>query len=215
MMQVLSQKIPNYTCRASLFGTDHSLSVLILTYSIVFGFSFLHLFSGITLIFCMSSVIYALAVIYLNDPLFNQAVVKEVYVWGKAAASLIVLSYVLVFGIASFNYLSGQQLLFFMLSYIFAISIIYLRDLSRLQKHLANSLTFPIVIDVEEANLLIIKLNETLPLILGNSELLLNREYEKTERHFMIRDIYENALNLSQLTTKIGRLISDSPTKPK
>lgn len=214
--------------RTSLFGGELMACVLILLYSFVFGLAAQLILTGAELIFFFSSMIFCLTVFYLNEPFICGNKMANRYLKSQGIGSSLVISYVLVYGITSFTILSGTKLLFFTLSYIFAVSMFFLRDDTRLKAYIVKEYTGPVTkvnqldevveknpcyLDGKEFSKTMRQFNEGLSIILGFSELLLSKNYTQTEKHYMTMSIYEQAINLSNSFGHVANMLPNSLTK--
>ena len=133
----------------------------------------------------------------------------------------LIFSYILIYGISSFAILTGFQLAFFMSSYVFAMSLIYINNHRVKHEILSYSTTTPFFISGRGTNLsneevrnIISNINNSLSTIVGFSELMLRRDYSDHEKEHMIKAIFEQAISISHSTNKISNNIIDLPTSP-
>ncbi|MBI3309165.1 MAG: hypothetical protein HYZ79_07320 [Candidatus Melainabacteria bacterium] len=206
--------------RKSLFANNIIAGALILLYVGVYGVSSQLIMTGVNLMFFISSLIYALGVMYVRDPGVQALKLKQGIVYSQVVGTVLIAIYALVFGISSVVLFNGFQLVFFMTSYIFALSYFYLRDPKRLEKQeeisysVTPSVKFPCHINKDDMTVLVKDLNNPLCLIVGFTELLLNREFTSNEKEYMLRNIYQSAISMKFNIDKTAQLMTDTPTKP-
>ena len=111
-----------------------------------------------------------------------------------------------------------------MSSYIFFLSIAYIRDPERIKKQeeASASITYspfaertPCFINNKDLSWLVREVNSALSVIIGFSELLMKREHSEAEKEYMLRNIYEQSLHINSSISKVASLVPDSVTKPK
>ena len=199
-------------------------SVLVIAYCSVYGMTAHMVLNGIQLMFFMCSFIYALTIFYVRDPILKKDKAKKGIIYNQVFGTILVVSYIVLFGVSSITLMKGFQLLFFMSSYVFAMSVFYLRDPERLKKQEDTpvSATYspfvernPCFINNKDLSWFIREVNGPLSTVIGFSELMLSREYNEHEKEYMLRNIYENALKISGNMDKVSLMINDSLTKPK
>ena len=210
--------------KKSLLSNQALGAVLILTYCLVYGISAQYVLSGVQFMFFLSSLLFSLSVVYIRDPDRQKEKVRKGIILNQAIGTALVFIYVLVFGISSITLLNSFQLIFFMSSYTFAMSLFYIRDPDRIKKteNVSASVTHspfiernPCFINSQDLSWLVRELNGSLSTVIGFSELMLKREYSENEKEYMIRNIYEQALTMSCSVSKVSVMITDSPVKPK
>lgn len=210
--------------KKSLYSNQVLGGVLILAYCIVYGITAQIVLSGLQLMFFLSSVIFALTTFYVKDLGLQKEKAKKGILFNQTIGTMLVIMYILAYGISSISLLNGFQLIFFMSSFTFAMSIFYLRDPERIKKEEDVSCSNtsnpfveknPCLINSKDLSWLIRELNSPLSTIIGFGELMLQREYSEREKEYMIRNIYENALSMSNTINKVSCTIIDSPTRPK
>lgn len=208
----------------SLFANNIVAISLVAVYCVVYGISAQAIMKGLELMFFISSLIFALTSMYIRDPEVQKAKIKKGIIYNQTIGTALVITYMLVFGVSSVALYSGFQLIFFMTSYIFALSYFYLRDSKRLEKveETASSSSsapysekYPCFINSQDMSWLIRELNDSLTPVIGFSELMLKKTYNDYEREFMLRNIYERALSMHNSINKIVATVKDLPTKPK
>ncbi len=199
-------------------------AVLVLSYCFIYGMTAHMVLSGLQLMFFMCSFIYALAIFYVRDPLIKKEKAKTGILFSQVAGTALVFSYVVIFGVSSITLMKGFQLLFFMSSYVFAMSIFYLRDPERLKKKEEEQVSVsyspfveknPCFINNRDLSWFIRNVNSSLSSVIGFTELMLSRDYSSHEKEYMLRNIYESALKISASMGKVSAMIDDSPIKPR
>ncbi|MBI2995361.1 MAG: hypothetical protein HYY52_01455 [Candidatus Melainabacteria bacterium] len=210
--------------RNSILSNQAIGAFLIFMYCAMYGISAQVILNGLELIYFMASLLVSLTVVYIRDPEVQKERAKRGIVLNQLFGTGLVFAYIITFGISSITLLNGFKLLFFMSSYVFAMSLIYIRDPDRIKKSedISSSITTtpffeknPCFINNKDLSWLIRELNSSLSTIIGFSELMINREYNQSEKEYMTRSIYENAIRMSYSINKASSLISDSITKPK
>ena len=208
----------------SLLGNHCLGAMLLFLYFFVFGISVNKILSGLEYCYFLSSLAFAALTFYMRDPDLTEKKVKNNILFSQVTGSILVFAYLLIYGISSVAILEGFKLVFFMSSYVFAMSIFYIRDQERIKKaeeELSVSITTayieknPCFINKEDLSWLVRKVNSGLAVIIGFSELLLQRKYSEVEKEYMIRNIYEQGIEISSVVNKASDSISDSTTKPK
>ena len=214
----------NKLLKNSLLNNQLLSVVLIISYCLVYGVTASIVLNGLQLLYFISSVVFALTAIYVRDPLIQKHRIKKGILYSQIAGTVLVLSYILVYGISSLALLSGFQLLFFMSSYAFAMSIFYIRDPERMHKEEVASGSFtnvsfaevsPCFINSHDLSWLVREINSSLSPVIGFSELMLKREHSELEKEYMMRNIYHHSLSISNSINKVALIIPDSPVKPK
>lgn len=199
-------------------------AVLLFSYFVVYGITAQVVLYGIQLLYFLSSVIFAGFIFYVRDPVVQKIKAKKGILFSQIIGTSLVFAYLLIYGVSSVALLKGFQLIFFMSSYIFVMSIVYLRDPERVKKQeeVSASITHnpfverrPCFINNKDLNWLIMEINSSLSIIIGFSELLLERKYNDVEKEYMLRNIYAHSLHINNSISKVSSLVSDSITKPK
>ena len=212
------------TVKKNLVYNQLLLSVLIISYCCIYGITAHMVLNGIQLMFFMCSFIYALTIFYVRDPVLKKDKAKKGIIYNQVFGTILVVSYIVLFGASSITLMKGFQLLFFMSSYIFAMSVFYLRDPERLKKQedTSASTTYspfvertPCFINNKDLSWFVREVNGSLSTVVGFAELMLSREYNNHEKEYMLRNIHEHALKISGSLSRVSSLISDSPVKPK
>lgn len=209
--------------KKSLLNSQILGSALIVTYCLAYGVTSYVVLAGLQLVFFLASLVFALSIVYVRDPVMRKEKIKKGILYNQIFGGLLVLAYVVVFGASSFALLSGFQLIFFMSSYIFAMSLFYVRDPERIKKtEEAISTSYspfvdrnPCFIHNQDLSWLVRELNGSLSTIIGFSELMLRRDYSDAEKEYMLRNIYEKAISMSNSVVKAAALVQDSQVKPK
>lgn len=207
----------------SLLNSQILGSALILTYCLAYGVTSYVVLAGLQLIFFLTSLVFALSIVYVRDPIIRKQKIKKGILYNQLFGGVLVLAYVLIFGASSFALLSGFQLIFFMSSYIFAMSLFYIRDPERIKKsdEVVSSTYSPFIdrnpcfINNKDLSWLVRELNGSLSTIIGFSELMLKRDHSDSEKEYMLRNIYEKAISLSNTVVKAAGLVDNSEAKPK
>lgn len=194
------------------------------SYLAVYGISAQATLFGVQLLYFLSSIGFAAFIFYVRDPESQKKKVQKGILFNQIFGTALVFAYLLIYGISSIAMLEGFKLIFFMSSYVFFLSLLYIRDPERIKKeeNISASITshsfverYPSFINNNDLSWLIREVNNSLSIIVGFSELLLNREYSEAEKEYMIRNIYEQAISISNSMCKASSLIPDSITKPK
>ena len=198
--------------------------ILILSYCFVYGITAQIVLSGLQLLFFLCSFMFALSIFYVREPTIQKAKVQKSILFNQVCGTSLVLAYVLVFGISAVSLLNGFQLIFFMSSYTFAMSIFYIRDPERIQKEENTSISIshspfveknPCFINSQDLSWLVRKLNAALSTVIGFCELMLRREYSENEKEYMLRNIYDEACAMSSAINKVASINPDEVTSPK
>lgn len=203
----------------SLFANNLIAAALIFTYCIVYGITAHIVLTGLQLLFFMSSFLFGLTVLYHRDPEVQKQKAKKGIVLNQALGTVLLLTYLLVYGISSFAIMSGFNLVFFMLSYLFVMSIAYLRDVERLEdegrfKFVSRLYDGSIKLEKKDVTNLIAEMNDSLTTIMGFSELLLRRKMKESEREFMTMIVFNQAISMSDELKEAANLLNDSETDP-
>lgn len=208
----------------SLFANNAIAAFLIVTYCIVYGASAHAIFDGIQLMFFISSLLFAVSVMYVRDPEVQKSKVEKGILYTETVGVALIAIYTIIFGISSIALYTGIKLIFFMTSYVFVLSFLYLRHPKRLEtiEEVSSSLTtnifherFPTFVNSQDLSWLIRELNDPLASIIGFSELMLERKYGEHEKEYMLRCIYQSAISMSYTVNKVAKTITDTPAKPK
>ncbi len=208
----------------SLLSNQLLGAFLVLAYFVVYGITAQTALFGVQLLYFLSSVIFAGFIFYVRDPVVQKMKVKKGILFSQIVGTGLIFAYLLIYGISSIALLKGFQLVFFMSSYIFVMSVIYLRDPERIKKQeeVSASITHnpfiernPCFINNKDLSWLVREVNSSLSTIMGFSELLMKREYSEAEKEYMLRNIYEQSLCINNSISKVSSLDSDSITKPK
>ena len=209
--------------KAGFFNSQILGAILIISYCIIYGVTANVILSGLKLLFFLSSMVFALSVIYIRDPHAKKENARKGIILNQVVGTTLLFSYIVVFGVSSISMLNGFQLIYFMSSYTFVMSIFYIRDPERIKKvETATSSTTtstaeknPCFINSQDLSWLIRGLNGPLSVIIGFTELMLRREYTDNEKEYMLRNIYEQALIMSQSVAKVSAAVPDSLVRPK
>lgn len=214
----------NKLLRNSLLN-NHLLSlVLIISYCLIYGITAPIVLNSLQLLFFVSSVVIALTAICVRDPLIQKHRIKKGILYSQIVGTVLVFAYVCVFGLTSLALLSGFQLLFFMSSYAFAMSIFYIRDPERMRREEVASGSFtnvsfaevsPCFINSHDLSWLVREINSSLSPVIGFSELMLKREHSDLEKEYMMRNIYQYAISIANSINKVASIIPDPQVKPK
>ena len=208
----------------SLLSNQILGAILLFSYFVVYGITAQAALYGLQFIYFLSSIAFAALIFYIRDPEIQKTKVKKGILFSQIFGTIIVFSYLLIYGISSIALLKGFQLIFFMSSYIFFMSLIYLRDPERIKKQeeISASITHspfaertPCFINSKDLSWLVREINAALSVIIGFSELLLKRDYSEVEKEYMLRNIYEHSLHINNSISKASSLIPDSIVKPK
>ena len=218
-------KYPTKLIQNSLLTNQAVGAFLIFLYFIVYGITAQLALVGLQMLYFLSSIAFAAFTFYVRDQELQTKQAKKGILLNQIFGTVLVFAYLLVYGVSSVALLSGFQLIFFMSSYIFAMSIFYIRDPQRIEKQeaelsVSNTNGFPaernpVVIPNNDLSWFIREANSSLSVIVGFCELLLKREYSESEKEYMMRNIYEQSIRMSGNLSKVSSLISDSETKPK
>ena len=209
--------------KKSLLSNKLLGAFLLISYCVVYGFSAQYVLSGLQLLLFICSLLFALSVYYVRDPEVRKEKANKSILFTQTAGTVLVFAYVILFGVSSVTLLNGFQLIFFMSSYAFAMTLFYMRDPERIQKeeNVSSSTTtafvekHPCFINSQDLSWLVRELNGSLATVIGFSELMLKRQYSENEKEYMLRNIYEHSINMSCSITKVSSMINDSPVKPK
>lgn len=210
--------------RNSLLNNQILGAFLVVSYCVVYGISATYVLEGLKLLLFLCSLIFALSIFYIRDPAIKKENAKKSILYSQIAGTVLVFAYIVLFGVSSVTLLNGFQLIFFMSSYAFAISIFYIRDPERIKKSDEASASItnapfvernPCFINNRDLSWLVRELNTSLTTIVGFTELMLEREFGPNEKEFMLRNIYSQAITMSYSIGKVSSLIPDSPTKPR
>ncbi len=197
---------------------------LVFSYFLVYGITAQSALFGVQLLYFLSSVIFAGFIFYVRDPEVQKQKVKKGILFSQIVGTGLIFAYLLIYGISSVALLKGFQLVFFMSSYIFVMSVVYLRDPERIKKQeeISASITHspfiernPCFVNSKDLSWLVREVNSALSVIIGFSELLLKREHSEVEKEYMLRNIYEHSLCINNSISKVSSLLPDSITKPK
>jgi len=206
----------------SLLNNQVIGAFLILSYCLIYGITAQIVLSGIQLIYLLSSVLFSLSILYIRDPVIQKSKAKKGILYNQIFGSVLVFTYILFYGITSFTILNGVQLLFFMGSFTFAMSMFYIRDPQRIKssEEVSYSATpfpekHPCFINSRDLSWLVRESNGSLSVVIGFCELLLSKRYSQNENEYMLRNIYQQALNLSHTIDKVASTVHDTPAKPK
>lgn len=210
--------------KSSLLNNQILGAFLVIAYCVVYGITAQYVLTGLKLFFFLCSLIFALSIFYIRDPQTRKAKAEKGILYSQIMGTIFVFVYVVLFGVSSVTLLSGFQLIFFMSSYTFAMSIFYVRDPERIKKEeTASSSTTnspfiernPCFINSQDLSWLVRELNGALSTVVGFSELMLRKDYSESEKEYMLRNIYQQALSMSCTVNKAASIISDSLAKPK
>ena len=210
--------------RSSLLSNQVLGAFLVFSYFAVYGITAQVALYGLELLYFLSSVAVAALVLYIRDPEVQKKKAQKGILFSQIIGTILVFSYLLVYGISSIALLEGFKLIFFMSSYIFFVSLIYIRDPERIKKAetVSASTTHspfvernPCFINNNDLSWLIREINHSLSIIVGFSELLLKRDYSEAEKEYMLRNIYEHSVCINNSLGKVSSTIPDSITRPK
>ena len=211
--------------KSSILSNQILGAVLIGIYCLVYGLTAQVLLTGIQLVFFLSSLIFALSVFYVRDKNSQKEKVKRGIFFNQMIGLTLVFAYIVVYGATSFALLSGFQLIFFMSSYTFALSLFYLRDPERIKKQQEeidatasfsySAEKFPCFINNQDLSWLVRTLNNNLSTIIGFCELMLRRDYNEQEKQYMLRNIYDNATSMAHSISKVAAIVPDDLSGPK
>ena len=210
--------------RNSLLNSNILGAILVFSYLAVYGISAQLVLTGAQLLYFLGSIAFAICVFYIRDPEMQKKKVRKGILFNQIVGTFMIFAYVMIYGISSITLLSGFQLIFFMSSYVFAMSVIYVRSPERLQSqdnvsfsHTNNNFLerSPCIINSNDLSWLVRTLNSSLSIILGFAELLLKRTFSESEKEFMVRNIYEQGLTMSNAINKVSKIEPDELVKPK
>ena len=210
--------------RNSLLSNQILGAFLVFSYFVVYGITAQAALYGLELLYFLSSIAFTALIFYIRDPEVQKKKVKKGILFNQIFGTTLVFAYLLIYGVSSIALLQGFGLIFFMSSYIFFMSVAYIRDPERIksQEELSASITSnnfvernPCFINNNDLSWLIREINSQLSVIIGFSELLLMREYSESEKEYMLRNIYDHSLHINNSVSKVSALISDSVTKPR
>lgn len=211
------QLLTNVCLKNSLFSNHALATLLIFAYCLAFGSTASHVYAGINFIYFLSSMIFALGVFYIKDPELQKSRIESGVLINQITGSALVLGYILVFGVSSITLLSGFQLAFFMLAFVYAMSIMYMRDPEKLlvvksinHFDLKSCLIETGSVNLEKENLVILidELKQSLTAMMGFTELLMRRQdLTPTEESFFLNKIYERGQKLSITVEKTEKFI--------
>ena len=210
--------------KLSLLNNQIVGAVLILVYCLVYGITAQVVLSGIQMMFFLGSFVFALSTLYIRDQQRQKEKLKKGILFNQIAGTVLVFAYLIVYGITSTAIMNGFQLIFFMSSFTFVLSLFYIHDPERIKKEesVSSSNTSspfaernPCFINNNDLSWLIRALNSNLSTIIGFSELMLQREYNEREREYMIRNIYDQSVSMTETINKAYGAIPDSPANPK
>ena len=208
----------------SLLSNQILGAFLVLSYFVVYGITAQAALDGLQLLYFLSSIAFAALIFYVKDPETQKKKVKKGILFSQILGTVLVFAYLLIYGISSITLLHGFKLIFFMSSYVFFLSLLYMRDPERIKKQeeVSASITHspfternPCFINNKDLSWLIREVNSSLSIIIGFSELLMKRDSSEAEKEYMIRNIYEQGLHINNSISKVASLVSDSITKPK
>ena len=208
----------------SLLSNQILGAILVFSYFVVYGITAQAALFGLQLLYFLSSIAFAGLIFYVRDPETQKKKVKKGILFNQIFGTVLVFAYLLIYGISSVALLQGFQLIFFMSSYIFFMSIAYIRDPERIKKQeeVSASITHspfvernPCFINNKDLSWLVREVNSSLSVIVGFSELLLKRDHSEVEKEYMLRNVYEHALSISNSVSKVSSLVDDTITKPK
>lgn len=208
--------------KTSLLKSQMICFLLILTYCAVFGFTAQIVLTSWQLLYFTTSVLFALSIVHLKNKEIQIAKIKKGIIANQVVGTALIFSYVLIYGVSSLAILTGLQLAFFMSSYVFAMSVIYINENRVKDEILSFSTTTPFFTSYGKINLsneeileIISDINNSLSTIIGFSELMIRRDYNEHEKEHMIKVIFEQAISISHSTDKLSSNITDSTTNPK
>ena len=204
--------------------SNHLLGAfLIFFYLIMYGISAPVVLYGVKLFYFLSSIAFAAFILYVRDPEIKREKIKQGILGSQVIGTVLVFSYLLFYGISSLTLLNGFQLIFFMSSYIFVMSLFYLRDPEKIGKEETSSFSStgafiernPCFLNKNDLSWFVREVNSALSVLIGFTELLLKRECSESEKEYMHRNIYEQSLYISNCLNKVSATITDSPVRPK
>lgn len=207
--------------KSSLLKSQLIGFLLLITYCLVYGVTAQIILASWQLLYFSTSILFALGIVYMKDQESQKTRIKKCIIANQVMGTILIASYILIYGISSFAILTGFQLVFFMSSYVFAMSLIYINSTRVNHEIISYSSTSPFItangyssLSNEEIHIIISEINNSLSTIIGFSELMLRRNYNEYEKVHMIKTIFEQAISISHSTSKISENISDSPTNP-
>lgn len=208
----------------TFLGNQVLAGFLIFAYCTVYGITSQVVLSGIQLLFFLSSLMFALSVFYVRDPMVRKEKAQKGILFSQITGTALVFAYIVIFGVSSLTLLKGFQLVFFMSSYTFAMSIFYIRDPERIQKEETVSVSStngpmqeknPCFINEQDLSWLVRELNNSLSTVIGFTELMLSRDFSEQEKDFMLRKIYEQSLTMSCSVSRASSIVPSAITEPK
>lgn len=114
--------------KKTFLGNSLLSAILFYAFASVFGVTSFLMYTGIKLLFFMSSLVFALGGIYLRDPDVHVEKVKQGLMVNKQIGLTLFFLYVILYGFTGVSVLSGVQLMFFTFSFFIAVSFMYLRS---------------------------------------------------------------------------------------
>ena len=209
--------------KKSLLSNQMLGAFFIIFYFIMYGVSAQIVLDGFKLFYFLSSVTFAAFTLYAREPEVKHKKISQGILGSQILGTALVFSYVLFYGISSIALLNGFQLIFFMSSYVFVMSLFYIRDPERIKKEENTSFSStgafaeksPCFLNKSDMSWFIREVNSSLSVLIGFTELLLKRDYNESEKEYMLRNIYEQSLYMSNCLNKVSSTISDSPVRPK
>ena len=223
-MNIVSKISRKAIVKNSLLSNQILGAFLLFSYFAVYGITAQAALDGLKLLYFLSSIAFAALIFYVRDPGAQKNKLKKGILFNQIFGTVLVFAYLLIYGISSVALLQGFQLIFFMSSYVFFMSIAYIRDPERIKKQeeISASITNspfvernPCFINNKDLSWLVREVNGSLSIIIGFSELLMKREHSEAEKEYMLRNIYEQALCINNSISKVSSSVSDSITKPK
>lgn len=215
---------PQALVKKSIFANNIIAGILLLTYCLLYGVTAEIALVGAELVFFLSSFFFALVVMYIRDPDVQKKKIEKGILFNQTTGTILLITYLVGFGFSSMAFLNGCVLVFFMASYAHALSVFYLMDADRLEKEekvsYSTAIGFfqeknPCFINSRDMSWLVRELNGSLSTIVGFTELMLERQYTEHEREYMLKQIYEEAISMTNSINKVANLICDSPLKPQ
>jgi signal transduction histidine kinase len=185
---------------------------LLFIYCAVYGVTANLVLASWQILYFVTSILFAVSAVYIKDKQIKNIRLKKCVIVNQLVGTAIIVTYILFYGFSSFALLTGFQLAFFMSSYVFAISLIYIHNKRVIEANniVSYSSTMPLFVSKPVANLsqedlysIICDINNSLTIIVGFSELMLRRDYKSNEKDYMIREIFEQAISISHGVTKI------------
>ena len=220
----LKSNLKSNLVQLSLFNNKLLMAILIFSYLMVYGVTAQFVLSGLQLAFFLCSFFFAATIFYIREPEIRKTKAEKGILFNQVVGTAIIFVYAILFGISSVTLLKGLQLIFFMSSYTFAMSIFYIEDkkLSQNNGNISASSTTnsffeknPCFINSNDLSWLVRELNGSLTTILGFTELMLTRKYSEYEKEYMIRNIYEQSILMSYSINKVSSITPDDVVKPK